>query len=90
MSKRYTKKTNADNGTDIYAFMYNIDPRRLELGSPAPSSVTNVTLLGYNSYPATFHWEKTNMTMAIDIPFIGYYQLPCRWAWVLKITSVLN
>ncbi|XP_041348085.1 alpha-L-fucosidase-like [Gigantopelta aegis] len=58
----------------------------LVLGAPTPSESTTVSLLGYQS---KFTWKKGSTGgMQIDIPPISINNMPCKWAWVFKLTGL--
>ena len=58
----------------------------LSLGSVHPTSMTKVTLLGYNT---TVDWIKSP-SGGIDIimPHIPISKMPCLWAWVFRMQGV--
>lgn len=60
---------------------------RLQLGSPVPSSQTQVSLLGYRGPP--FLWtHREGGGMDVTLPPIPITHIPCRWAWVFRLTKV--
>ena len=90
-----TKESNAVGNEDktIYAILLEWpESNQLYLGSVQGSSQTEITLLGYKGDP--FPWKilshKFNSGMTITIPAIPFDKVPCKWAWVLKITHVTN
>ena len=83
---RYTKRNTTD-GYNVYAILLALKSGPVILGAPQPSPETTVTMLGYHG---TFHWEKNSQGMVVTIPSISVNELPCKWAWVLKITDVKN
>ncbi|KAK7101787.1 alpha-L-fucosidase-like [Littorina saxatilis] len=82
----YTKGKSGD-GYNVYVFTQNIPSGPLILGAPQPSPQTVVSMLGYQG---KFAWEKTSTGMSISIPAIPVNELPCKWAWVLKLTNIQN
>ncbi|KAL5017980.1 hypothetical protein ScPMuIL_003702 [Solemya velum] len=83
----YTAK-NSTSGTSVYAILLKWPGKSLILGSPITSSVTTVNLLGY---PEFFNWEADpSGGMKIEIPPISYNEMPCQWAWVLKLQGLKN
>ena len=83
---RYTKRSTADR-YDVYAILLKFKSGSLILGAPQPSDQTVVSLLGF---PSTFPWEKSPDGMVVTIPTIPLNELPCQWAWVLKLTNIQN
>ncbi|XP_059139666.1 alpha-L-fucosidase-like isoform X3 [Physella acuta] len=83
----YTSKE-TDEGTDVYAVVLKW-PRTpvLLLADPVPTETTVVTLLGYSS---SFQWSHSGAGLAIVIPPIPFNQMPCKWAWVFKLTNIWN
>jgi alpha-L-fucosidase len=57
----------------------------LVLGSVRPSQNTVVTLVGYNGPP--FEWTA-QPSITVNIPSINLSDMPCQWAWVLKLTNL--
>lgn len=84
---RYTSKE-TDKGKDVYAVLlkWPTSPVLL-LADPIPTEDTVVTLLGYSS---SFEWSHTGAGLAIIIPPIPFNQMPCKWAWVFKLTNIWN
>ncbi|XP_076447348.1 alpha-L-fucosidase-like [Babylonia areolata] len=83
----YTKGTTADGGYNVYAIVLEIKGEPLFLGAPQPSPQTTVSMLGY---PGNFHWETGLDGIIVSIPPISVNDRPCQWAWVLKLTNLLN
>jgi alpha-L-fucosidase len=77
------------SGYTVYAFLQKLGDSkgRVILGAPKPSKQTSVSMLGHMG---NFPWESTAEGMAITIPAINENDLPCRWAWVLKMTDLTN
>ena len=82
---RYTS-----NAESVYAIVL-VWPTNgtLLLGAPKPSvDTTTVRLLGY---PKPFSWTSLSPGgMNITMPTIPFYEMPCQWAWVLKIDGLMN
>ena len=86
---RYTSKKNTVGGRDVYAILLSW-PRDgvLRLGAPVASSQTKITLLGY---PDAFKYtQEPSQGLIISIPVIPFYDMPCQWAWVFKLTNLQN
>ncbi|CAG5131393.1 unnamed protein product [Candidula unifasciata] len=83
--------TRADNGTviNVYAIVLSWpESSNLTLASPVTTANTTVTMLGYNT---PFKWSPLpNSGLQIQIPAIPFNQLPCKWAWVFKLTGISN
>ncbi|KAH9514692.1 Plasma alpha-L-fucosidase [Bulinus truncatus] len=69
----------------VYAIVYNWPEGVLKLGSPIPTSQTQVTLLG--SYTQTLLYVyMPGQSLNINIPVIPFNLMPCEWLWVFKLT----
>ncbi|XP_048252457.1 alpha-L-fucosidase-like [Haliotis rufescens] len=84
------KSTSAPFQTSIYAFVLDW-PKGSILGLDAPrvTKQTNVTLLGYPK-PLTYMPNPTGSGVMIDIPEIGFNEMPCDYAWIFKMTNLAN
>ena len=61
----------------------------LQLGAPAVTSKTSITLLGYSGTPFKFTGQgKQGVT--VMVPTIPFTAMPCQWAWTFKLTSITN
>jgi alpha-L-fucosidase len=61
----------------------------LTLGAPSPSDTTGVSLLGYHG--DALSWKRApSGGMTITIPSINYNNMPCEWAWVVKLEGLKN
>ncbi|EDO47983.1 predicted protein, partial [Nematostella vectensis] len=60
----------------------------LKLASPITTDATIVTLLGNQG---EFVWESESYQpgVIINLPYIPASALPCQWAWVFKLESVM-
>jgi len=90
----YTARKNAKstNGYDVYAIvLFWPEDNILNLGSPLTTPSTSVTLLGLKN---PLHQPKlvggTTNGMRVIFPQVNVNQLPCQWAWVLKMTNLKN
>jgi len=82
----YTSKA-MNSTTYVYAILMSwpMGPV-LSLGAVTPTPATTITMLGY---PGTFQWKARPATgIDITIPAIPENKLPCKWAWVLKFSSL--
>nr|KAG5697082.1 hypothetical protein BaRGS_001998 [Batillaria attramentaria] len=84
----YTSRKDDEGNLLVYAILQNLKTRPIVLGAPNPTdSSTTVSMLGYSG---NFHWEMQGDSMAISVPPITVDKLPCQWAWVLKLTGIVN
>ncbi|BFZ03722.1 hypothetical protein BsWGS_06761 [Bradybaena similaris] len=73
----------------IYASLLSWPRTNLTLAAPVPSANTTVTLVGYKG-PA-FQWlPHPTQGLQVVVPNIHLDDMPCQWAWVLKLTNILN
>ncbi|XP_067674206.1 alpha-L-fucosidase-like [Haliotis asinina] len=84
----YTSRTNGQQ-KDIYAIVISWpNVGTFQLTRPIPNDNTVVSLLGYSG---TFSYTKAaGQGININIPAIPANAMPCKWAWVFKITNVQN
>ena len=77
------------NGYDVYAFVLQWPVNNmLELGAPVSSAKTTVSMLGY---AGNFKYTaRSGGGIIVTFPLIPPNQMPCQWAWVLKITNLTN
>lgn len=72
----------------VYALVLKWSRGTLELGAPQPTEKTVVTLLGY---PKAMDWySPPKGGIAIGIPPLSINEIPCLWAWVFKMTNIIN
>jgi alpha-L-fucosidase len=76
----YTSK-----GDDVYAICLAWPGSKLKLDHPVATQRTQVTMLGYS--PAV-SWKSADTGLVIDVPPISFNELPCRNAWVFKLTGL--
>ncbi|XP_071141224.1 alpha-L-fucosidase-like [Mytilus edulis] len=84
----YTKRV-IDDQASVYAIALKWPHNnKLQLAGPITGDITNVTMLGYNTH---MKWTADpSGGIHIDIPFISYKDMPCKWAWVFKMTGLTN
>ncbi|KAK3102504.1 hypothetical protein FSP39_011859 [Pinctada imbricata] len=83
----YTMKS-TPSGHSVYAISLSWPDDHLLLGAPIASTATVVTLLGYDGH---FDYSVgTSSGIDIVIPPIAWNKLPCRSAWVFKLTGIIN
>ncbi|XP_005097744.3 alpha-L-fucosidase [Aplysia californica] len=86
----YTSKSKSQPPA-VYAFLLQWPEKgMLYLNSPFPTEKTEVTLLGYSG--PSFKWtsQPTQQGIHITFPALNVKQMPCKWAWVLKMTNIKN
>jgi alpha-L-fucosidase len=77
---QYTSK-----GAAIYAVCLAWPGKLLKLEAPATTPQTQVRMLGC-SHPLT--WSPRDKGLVINIPEMSVASLPCRNAWVFKLTGL--
>jgi alpha-L-fucosidase len=77
---RYTCK-----GDAVYAICLRYPGRELVLSAPQPTDGTTVTMLGRQG---TLNWRYEEDRMHIEVPLLSIDELPCRHAYVFKLTAV--
>lgn len=83
---RYTERLFEDK-KNVYATALQWPSNNtLFLGAPIPTEQTTVSLLGLH---LEIKWTKGKSGgMNLIIPPIPYNQMPCKWAWVFKISGL--
>ena len=86
MSYRYTSQKGSGNPA-VYAIVLDWPTGGvLPLGAVTTTMNTYVTMLGYRQ---PFKWTtKTKQGILIQIPPISFHDMPCDWAWVLKLENL--
>jgi len=81
----YTSKV-TDAGTSVYAFVLNWPTSgTLVIKAAVPTAQTTVSMLGYGGAVA---WHMTGNQMNIIMPILDVNNMPCEWAWVMKLTNL--
>jgi alpha-L-fucosidase len=79
------------NGTEpaVYAILLKWpETETLKLAHPETSATTQVTLLGH---PGVLGYKPVlTGGIIIHVPSIPVSQMPCKWAWVIKLTGLKN
>ena len=86
---RYTSQKSTSGEVTVYALVLDwpVDGQ-VKLGAPYPSPSTTVTMLGLPQQP--LKWSKLSPGgMVISMPILSPPQMPCQWAWTLKITNLM-
>jgi alpha-L-fucosidase len=78
---QYTRK-----GDVLYATSLAWPGKTLTLETPTPGPRTQVQLVGIG--PVS--WKAAAKGMTIDVPALSVAELPCRHAWVFKLTGLKN
>ena len=76
----YTRK-----GDVLYAMCLAWPGKALKLVRPAVTPQTQVRMLGYSP---VLRWKSTGEGLAIDVPEMSVSDIPCRNAWVFKLTGL--
>lgn len=77
---RYTSK-----GNDVYAICLAWPGPELMLNAPKARADTKITLLGKTG---ELMWSNSNGQLRIQIPALSVDEVPCRHAYVLKLSGV--
>ena len=78
---RYTTRDGA-----VYAIVLDWpEDGVLRLGAPQSSDGTAITMLGWSG---DVSWRQSGSIMEIDMPSLAPDKLPCRYAWVFKLSGV--
>ena len=82
----YTSK-NTPNGVDVFAIMLEYPKGdNVVLGAPSATAQTSITLMGNQ---LELKWKKgATGGIVVQWPMIPANQLPCKWAWVLRLMNV--
>jgi alpha-L-fucosidase len=78
---QYTRK-----GDVLYAISLAWPGKTLALENPTPGPQTRVEMLGVG--PVS--WKAAAKGMTIDVPALSVAEIPCRNAWVFKLTGLQN
>lgn len=85
---RYTTKKEA-NGTAVYGIVTTWpQDNKLLLGLPVTTATTKVTMLGVKE-PLKWSIYK-NVAMLVEFPLFPPNEMPCKWAWVIKMENLKN
>ncbi|XP_033632742.1 alpha-L-fucosidase-like [Asterias rubens] len=84
----YTSQLNGSLVESVYAIVleWPVD-NRLFLGAPIPNKLSTVSMLGVKTQ---LQWKvgPKGVGMNITFPVLNPTQMPCQWAWVLKLQKV--
>jgi alpha-L-fucosidase len=69
-------------GNTLYAHVPRWPGKQFVLKDVAPSDAATVTMLGHEG---KLSWKRSQKNMVIDIPPLTVDEVPCQWAYVLKI-----
>eukprot|EP00105_Crassostrea_gigas_P005877 XP_011419622.1 PREDICTED: alpha-L-fucosidase [Crassostrea gigas] len=84
----YTTKKQG-NSTAVYGIVtFWPQDNKILLGVPVTTATTRVTMLGVKE-PLKWSVFK-NVAMQIEFPVLSYNQMPCKWAWVIKMENLKN
>ena len=83
-ASRYTSKTDA-----TYAIALEWPSAgMLNLSAPIPTASTTVTLLGLPDVKLSWKTLVEHNGIMITVPHLSVAELPCKWAWVFKMTDI--
>ena len=69
---------------NLYAILTNY-PDKITLKDVKSTSHTIINLLGY---PDKLRWEQKGQNLIVYLPQITFLEMPCKYAWTLKITNI--
>ena len=72
-------------GTDLYVILPKFPGSTLLIKDVPVSSGTKVTFVGLNK---NLSYKKSGDGIIVNIPLISYPEVPCQYAWVLKVSGV--
>jgi alpha-L-fucosidase len=72
-------------GHDVYAILPKLPEGKLLLKTVDAQPSTRVSLLGTGK---TFAWQKVDGGVEVSVPPLLAKEVPCQYAWVLKLTNV--
>ena len=78
------------DGPVIYAILtrWPTDDQ-LALSAPSPSTQTVMSWVGYHG--ENLVWRTgTNGGIVATLPKVSLAHVPCQWAWVFRLTKLLN
>ena len=72
-------------GRDVYAITLKWPGKELVLAEPKPSKNTEANMLGC---PTPLEWSQKDGKMVIQVPQLSVDEVPCRHAYVFRLTGV--
>ena len=82
---------NSKDSATIYAiFLTWPSTGYLDLSSPSGSSATQISLLGYKGRELTWQLNGDGAGIHVNLSSVTFTKIPSPYAWVLKITNVVN
>lgn len=76
----FTAKENS-----VYAILPKLPEGKVILKDVQSTRKTKVTMLGYNK---KLQWKQNGKNLVIEVPVISYNEVPCHYAWTLKLENV--
>jgi alpha-L-fucosidase len=73
-------------GSTVYAILPKLPGKPIKIKDLPVSSASKVTMIGLDR---NLKWEKEGIGIVVTIPVISVNEIPCQYAYVLKITDVL-
>jgi alpha-L-fucosidase len=74
-------------GSTVYAILAKLPEKQVKINEIIVSSNAKVTLLGSDK---NLKWEKNGNGIVVTIPVLSINEIPCQYAYVLKITNVIK
>jgi hypothetical protein len=73
-------------GNTLYAITFEWPDGELALPLPEPPPGTRVTLVGRDG---VLPWRYADGTLLVDLSSIPYSEIPCDWAWTVRLEGYL-
>ncbi|XP_064628607.1 alpha-L-fucosidase-like [Lineus longissimus] len=85
----FTQKKSSNSSNAYAIFLDWPKNNTLNLAVPTATPTTTVSLLGYKGQP--IKWQKRSPNgIVVKFPYIPVSQMPCEWAWTLKLTNLAS
>ncbi|XP_022080627.1 alpha-L-fucosidase-like [Acanthaster planci] len=85
----YTSQMNGTTVEAVYAIILKWPTNNhVFLGAPISSKLTTVSMLGVEP-PLKWEMGPKGVGMNVTMPTLNPVQIPCQWAWVLKLCNIL-
>lgn len=76
----FTSKAN-----NLYAILTSYPNDKITLQDIKSTSLTTIHLLGYSN---ELKWEQKGKNLIVYLPQLTFTEMPCNYAWTLKITHI--
>jgi len=74
-------------GSSLYCIMPKYPRESIEIKDIHPSANARITLLGSGK---PLNWVRTQNGIRVEVPALLPGEIPCQWAWTLKIDGLLS